>query len=281
MSTTASWICPSCGRNVSTTYCPDCGESPPHAHDLTLRGLFKQLFHAFSDIDGRLIRSFRRLVSRPGLLTMAFIRGQRMEYIGPLQLFFMANVLFFALQSLTHTNIFSSTLDSHLHAQDWSPAAQHLVANRLQVEHTTLLQYAPVFDTAVIVNAKALIILMVLPFSLLLGIFFHGARRPFVAHVMFAMHFYAYMLLVFCVSLLFSAADSFFGGSGLNSPWMDNALTLFNMAASAIYLYFATDVVYGACGLVRIGKIAILTIAVASLIPGYRFAIFLITLYST
>lgn len=281
MSVTTQWVCPTCGSAVSTSYCPNCGESPPHAHDLTLRGLFSQLFHAFSDIDGRLIRSFRRLLSRPGLLTLAFIRGQRMEYIGPLQLFFMANVLFFALQSITHTNIFSSTLDSHLHLQDWSSTAQHLVDSRLAAMHTSLERYAPIFDTAVVVNAKALIILMVLPFSLLLGIFFYGARRPFVAHVMFAVHFYAFMLLVFCLSLLISAGDMFFGGGGLNSARIDNVLTIFNMAASAAYLYFATNVVYGACGIFRIAKIATLTIAVAALIPGYRFVIFLITLYST
>jgi hypothetical protein len=72
--------------SVFTPYCPACGESPPSARDLTLRSLFDQLFRAFSNIDGRLIRSFRYLVTRPGMLTVAYVQGRRMSYIGPLQL---------------------------------------------------------------------------------------------------------------------------------------------------------------------------------------------------
>jgi hypothetical protein len=110
-----SWTCPACNSTLSTHYCPDCGESPPSPRDLTLLGLSHQLFHAFSSIDGRLMRSFRCLMTRPGALTVAYVQGRRLGYLGPFKLFLVANLLFFAMQSLTSTNIVSSTLDSHLH----------------------------------------------------------------------------------------------------------------------------------------------------------------------
>lgn len=125
---TQPWTCPTCNGTLSTPYCPACGESPPSARDLTLRGLFRQLFHAFSSIDGRLIRSFRCLVTRSGGLTVAYVQGRRMTYLGPFQLLLVANVLFFAMQSLAKANIVSSTLDSHLHNQDWHTVAQRLVS---------------------------------------------------------------------------------------------------------------------------------------------------------
>ena len=275
------WACPTCKSVVSTPYCPACGERRQNENDLTLYSLFNQLFRAFSSIDSRLIRSFRNLLRHPGLLTVAYIRGQRMPYTGPFQLFLIANIFFFAIQSLTNTNIVSSQLDSHLYNQDWSVLARRLVSHRLEEIQTTVDFYAPIFNQAVILNAKSLIILMVVPFSLLLPMLFYRARRPFVAHIVFSLHLYTFLLLLFCVSLAIAAIDMLFGGAGLNSATMDNILSVFNLTACAMYLYIATGNVYGGSGMIRAAKIAILAPAVAGILLGYRFVIFLITLYST
>src|SRR6185503_1276216 len=110
--------------------------------------------------------------------------------------------LFFALESLTSTNVVSSTLDSHLHTQDWSAVAQRLVSARLTEMGTTIDVFAPVFDRAIVQYAKSLIILMVLPFAAVLPVVFRRNRKPFGVHVVFALHFYAFLLLLFCCSLL-------------------------------------------------------------------------------
>jgi hypothetical protein len=234
-----------------------------------------------SSIDGKLLRSFRFLVTRPGALTVAYVEGRRMKYLGPFQLLLLANVLFFAAQSLTGTNIAASTLDSHLHHQDWQGVAQRLVSHRLDTTGTTLDLYAPAFDQANLLHAKSFIILMVLPFALLLPILFYSGRKPFVAHAVFSLHFYAFLLLLFCVLLAVAAIDVWLGGFGLNSPNMDNALTLINLAACAIYLYAATGKAYGARGAPRVVKALILSLAVTGILLGYRFVLFLLTLYTT
>jgi hypothetical protein len=266
---------------MSTPYCAQCGESPLAAHELTVRGLCSQFFQAVSSVDGRLIRSFRCLVNQPGALTLAYVRGQRIPYIGPFQIFLIANVLFYVVQSLTNTNIFSSTLDSHLHHQDWSAYAQSLVSSRLALMRTTLEAYAPVFNQAVSINAKWLVILMVPPFTLLLPIVFHRERQPFVTHLVFSLHLYAFLLLLFCVSIAVSAVDVLAGGAGLRSDRMDNILSVINLAACFIYLYLAAGTVYGVSGVARGIKAAALSLVVAALVLGYRFALFLITLYMT
>ena len=204
-----------------------------------------------------------------------------MGYLKPFQLFFIANVLFFAVQSLTNTNIVSSTLDSHLHTQDWHAAAQRLVSHRLETLQTSLNRYAPIFDQAILLHAKSFIILMVLPLALLLPALFHRNRQPFVAHAVFSLHFYAFLLLLFCVSLAVVAVNLQLGGAGLNSTRMDNVLSVINLAASATYLYLATGTVYGARGAVRIVKALTLALAVAGILLGYRFILFLLTLYTT
>ncbi len=118
MSASEAWTCPSCRTEVTTPFCPGCGERPLRPRDLTFRGLVEMVVLAISRIDVRLIRSVRLLVTQPGALTAAFRQGQRKPFIGPIALFLVANVLFFAVQSLTRMKIFSTSIDMHLHVPD-------------------------------------------------------------------------------------------------------------------------------------------------------------------
>jgi hypothetical protein len=275
------WTCPSCHQAVSTPFCPRCGEEPVSPRDLTLRGLAEKLLHALTSIDARAARSARCLVLSPGELTMSWTRGVRKPYVAPFQLFLLANVIFFALQWLTGANVFSSTLDSHLHHQDWSELAQSLLARRLEAKHVSFDSYAPVFDRAVVLNAKSLIVLMALPFALLLPLVFLRERRPFMAHWVFSLHLYTFLLLLFCVALLAATLSRWAGMGGLESARVDTVLSLIQFAACALYLYLAIGPVYLARGPSRAVRAIVLAIAVGAIVLGYRFVLFLITLYGT
>ncbi len=278
MTVTEPWTCPTCNSTVSTPYCPDCGERPLRARDLTLGGLFHQLVEALTHVDGRIMASFRCLVGRPGVLTVAYLRGQRKPYIGPVPLFLIANALFFAAESLTHGMVFTTPLDSHLHTQPWSPVAEVLVSHRLAARQTTLDIYAPIFERAVAINARSLIMVMALSFVPVLSIVFHRSGRPLVAHAVLSLHLYAFLLLLFCVA---TAVEYWLGGAGSVPESLDEVISLTLLAACATYLYIATGAVYAASGAIRVLKVATLTVAVASIVLGYRFALLLITLYLT
>src|SRR5712671_3625833 len=84
------WTCPTCIKTVITSFCPECGECRLPANALTLRGFVSQVVHACTNIDGPLLRSFRCVLLRPGLLTVAYLDGQRKLYTLPLQLFLVA-----------------------------------------------------------------------------------------------------------------------------------------------------------------------------------------------
>lgn len=275
------WMCPSCKVLVPTLFCPRCGEEPLAASDLSVRGLATKIFHAVTSIDARAARSARLLLAHPGELTLAWISGIRKPYVAPFQLFLLANVLFFAVQWATGENVFSSSLDSHLHQQDWSELARSFLSRRLEVTQTTAAQFAPVFDRAVVLNAKSLILLMALPFALLLPIAFLRARRPFMTHVVFALHLYTFLLLLFCVALLAAKLSALLGFGGLSRPAVDNVLSAVNVTACATYISLAIRPVYGAAGPQRVVKAIALALAVSAIVVGYRFALFFITLYGT
>ena len=218
---------------------------------------------------------------QPGNLTVAFQRGQRKSFLMPLQMFFIANIFFFAMQAWTGAQIFSTPLESHLRNDIWGTVAQHLVTRHLAAANTSADLYAPVFNHAVAVNSKSLIILMAMSFALLLPIVFLRSRCPFVVHVVFSLHLYVFVLLLFCLALTFVGVDTWLGGTGLDSSGFDHALSVILLLACAAYLYKAIGTVYGTRGAHRILKVALLTVALAVIVLAYRFVLLPITLYRT
>jgi hypothetical protein len=264
---TVAWTCPSGHGLVGTPFCPECGERPLLARELTLGGLAGQLFQALTSVDGRLLRSLRSLVVKPGLLTISFLQGRRKPYIGPVSLFLVTNVLFFATESLTGGTVFTTPLDSQLHTQPWSPLARTLVTHRLDALQMTAAQFAPRFDAAIALHARSLILLMALSFALLPAMVFRRGRHPFAAHAVFSLHLYAFMLLLFCLGTMVPIT-------------LDYAVSIALVLACGVYLYFAIGAVYGGSRPARVLESAALTTGVAAIVLGYRFALLLITLYS-
>jgi hypothetical protein len=276
-----TWTCPSCDQRRTGRFCPQCGEERLRPHDLTLGDLAIRFAENVSSIDGKLFRSFRWILTAPGALTAAHVRGERRAFIGPLALFFIANGVFVLLQSLMDVHTLSSPLDSHLHEQDWGGLAQTWVAQRLGATGETLAAYSAVFDEAVMFNARALMILMVAAFIPLPLVLFFGTHRSFGVHVVFALHLYVFVLALLCVALLIAEANLLLGGGGLRSVAVDTALSIFNLVACAAYSYLAIGPVYGSGGAPRIAKAAALALAIGAIFVGYRFAIFAITLFTT
>lgn len=276
-----AWTCPACKRETTSKYCVTCGEQLRDPRDLTWRGLVSLVFHAFSPVDGKVLRSFRVLLTFPGRLTAAFQEGLRNPYMGPFQIFLLANVLFFALQSVSAFNIFTQPLDYRLHDQPWSDLGRELVDGRLKQTGRTFAAYAPVFNQAVTVNAKSFIGLMVPPFALLLPLVFWRPSRPFAVHFVFSLHFYAFLLVLFCVPLAVMALDKALGGTGLMPLDVDLGVTIVLVLACAFYLYLAIRPVYESDGVLRIAQAILMTAAMAMIFQVYRFALLPITLYTT
>lgn len=269
-----TWTCPTCRREQHVQYCPDCGERVLHAHDLTLYGLAEQAVEAVAHLDGRVLHTFRSLLLRPGLLTESYMRGQRKPILAPPQVFLIANLVFFGFQSIFHVNVFSNPLESQLGNQFYTGLATRLVAARLDVLHTTQELYAPVFDHAVMVNAKSLIILMTPPCAILASLLFYARRRPFVTHVVFAIHFYAFWLIFFCgaVPLLAITLVLFMSASGirLSSSAMDGITSYTLVICAVAYLYVAAGRVYEEHGAGRLLKVLVLAVASGVTVIGYR-----------
>jgi hypothetical protein len=95
--------CQNCGSPLQGPYCSACGQ-----HDVDYSDSF---WHIVEDglegalhFDGKFFKSARYIFTRPGFLTTEFISGCRVRYMHPVRLYIFASFLFFAVSLLTSHN---------------------------------------------------------------------------------------------------------------------------------------------------------------------------------
>jgi len=97
------WIdasaCTNCGTALAGSYCSSCGQkTAPLAP--TLGYFAHELTHELLHVDGKIFRSLRLLLTRPGFLTREIFAGRRASYVSPIRLYLIASILSFAISGL-------------------------------------------------------------------------------------------------------------------------------------------------------------------------------------
>ena len=137
------------------------------------------------------------------------------------------------------------------------------------------------FDSAVEVNAKALVVLFVPPCALFAWLISLGRGRRGGVHWVFALHFVAFWLLLQRARTARRFVRRWCAeGCGISEKLLDPIASWLLMALSALWVYRAFGRVYGG-GLARRVLGAAFIAFLIPVIRVYRFAVFLITLYTT
>jgi hypothetical protein len=88
-------LCTNCGASFATRFCGECGQERLPDDDLTLRAFARKAAHDVLDVDSTLVRTLRRLMTKPGALTVDFVAGRRKAWVGPVKLYLMVAVAYF------------------------------------------------------------------------------------------------------------------------------------------------------------------------------------------
>jgi len=80
-------------------FCPNCGQKTND--ELTIGVLFYNTISNYFSFDARFIKSFIPLMFKPGYLAKEFIRGKRLLYLHPAQMYLFISVVFFFIFSFT------------------------------------------------------------------------------------------------------------------------------------------------------------------------------------
>ncbi|MBA3890353.1 MAG: DUF3667 domain-containing protein [Gemmatimonadaceae bacterium] len=240
--------CPHCGRPIADRYCEACGEMRASMRSRSLREFAAEAFETVTNADSRVWSTVTLLFGRPGELTVAYMEGDRNAFVRPLQLFLFANILYFVMASWLGMQSFQTPLLVHLSQTVHSGIALQLVREHLAESAVTQREYIQAFNARAAVQAKTLIIVMVPIWALLLAAVQFRRRVPSSQHLVFAMHFFAAMLVINVAQELAvnqPLVALWQHGSTPRAEDLDGVVTLVNFTLLALYLAIALPVAYG------------------------------------
>jgi len=163
--------CKNCNNPLpgQATYCPVCGQSVKEITRPWLE-VMKELSSELFDFDGRMTRSMRLLLTRPGFLSHEYTHGRRASYTSPIRMYLVISLLFFFVLPLILPDT-TETLPGH--------------------------------EVSVDLYSQAMFALLPL-FALLLKIFYR--QSYYLAHLVFAIHLFSVVYIVFAAILSIEAA---------------------------------------------------------------------------
>lgn len=276
--------CVSCGRATDTPFCPWCGERRPDARRHTLKAFFEETLPALVDFDGRLVRSMRVLFDRPGELTVRYMRGERANWIPPLRVFLVMNVVFFLAAGVFHVKSLDTPLKVQLEQQWYSRWIAPLVVRRLAARQLSMDQYAASFDALTAAQARTLVILMVPMFAGLLALVNARRRRPALHHLAHAFHSMAALLgiAVTVWAAIYLAAVVLYFGFSYQLRGGDGPVSAIMVVAIGAYFAASQERAYGDSRAAAIAKGLLLALLYGAVILQlYRPVLFFVTFWTT
>jgi hypothetical protein len=274
-------LCPSCGTQLQGEYCHACGERRFSKSDYSLSRFFEQSVDLLTHYDSKFYRSIALLVAKPGFLTEEYFKGRRVDYVKPLQLFVLINIVYFFAVSLLGWNTFATHLDLHRGNAYYGSLATSMVESRIQERNTTFVEYQTHFDHTSATLSKTLIFTMIPLLALLLQLLYWRPRRYFVENLIFSIHFFAFLLLyITATEMLLALAFKLLGTSSQDvTKYADIVATVSTAAGTFTYLVLALKRVRGQSILLTLTKSALVTYMSFWLLWTYRFILFLSCYY--
>jgi hypothetical protein len=92
--------CENCGHPLGQQdhYCPGCGQKALPEH-LTFRYFAREFLNNYFSFDSKFFKTMWPLLVRPGFLSSEFLKGRRIRYINPIQLFIFSSFIYFLINS--------------------------------------------------------------------------------------------------------------------------------------------------------------------------------------
>jgi hypothetical protein len=239
--------CRNCGTALAGRYCHSCGQKAVSLF-VSLGAFVADAVQQYVDIDGKIVRTMKLLVTAPGMLTIELLEGRRVRYLTPVRLYLFWSVLFFGLSGLTA----SSSKPRPVVKVQVSPPAELALTPSYESEHPILarvvksgqrLQQNPGIVREKLGAWWPTVMFVLVPFFALMVWMVHARRsRFYLPHLYFAIHAHAFVFfLLLVVSLTRTTVPLITGGFRLPGGWV----TIGTMLAILGYLTASLRRVYG------------------------------------
>jgi hypothetical protein len=277
----AEHVCKSCGNSFKGFYCNACGEKVLEPKDRSFRTFLSNILIAITFADSKFIQTLWLIIKKPGFLSSEYAEGRRVNYLRPLQLFFILNLVYFLFPVL---QLFNSSLRTQINYLFHSGWVQGLVVDRLVKEHESYRGFELIYNDKTTGLAKLLVIVFVILASLPLSLIFRKKDRYFTDHVTLSVELACFNIFVNAISLsaLLWVVNLLlrFSGSGWEGYLNDTTLTVIFVSTNLYFLYRASQAFYGQKGLSLITKSLLGIVGLFLALEGYRLMLFFVTFWS-
>lgn len=275
-------VCKSCGNTFAGLYCNHCGEKVLEARDRKFRIFFGKVLISTTFVDNRFARSIWLSIIRPGFLSREYVDGRRVNYMRPLQVFFILNLVYFLFPGVLQ--MFNSTLYTQLHVLPHKNIAKAVVNAKLQSEGISFIGFELMYNDTTRGLAKLLVVVFVFLASLPLSIIFRKRNRYFMDHLALSVELSSFNLAVNAIflSVLFWLLNTVMHWTGFGGYEYLNDITLTVMFISTnVYFLFKAGVnFYNQRGALLMLKASVGILGLFLALEGYRFILFFITVWS-
>jgi hypothetical protein len=236
--------CRHCDAPLTGPYCAACGQKALEVDALTARVIAAEAWQHVSELDFKTLRTLRALLV-PGKLAADYVGGRRQPYVSPLKVYLLCGTIFFFAAPYT-----GFTLDTIVGADRAglltaavTDAVTRSGLSREHFEDRFEIRFQSVYTASLVISVAVV--------ALLNALFFRRQRRPAAVHVVFALHYVAFLYLLGMLAGGISTATA------LPSPY--TLPLLYSLLAP--YLYSALRRVYADTG----GRTAIKTAAILAI----------------
>lgn len=194
-------VCDNCGTTLLGAYCHQCGQSAEPPPD-SVRKLMAALVSDVFNFNSRTARSLRHLMTRPGMLTRAYVDGARVRYTHPLQLYLIAAAVFFLVNSFRPFVRVAETgglITSSLSVMRAGKVMEAEDSAAIHAKGLTMETFRERFRLGATGNLPTFMIGSILLFALALAAFYWRVPHAALTHLLFSLHWCAFYLLLMVV----------------------------------------------------------------------------------
>jgi len=258
--------CLNCGTIVTGNFCQNCGQENIEVKE----SFFQIVYHFIEDIthfDGKLIKTLKLLISKPGFLTKEYVAGKRATYIHPIRMYIFISAVFFLFifsgeQKIVDVNTNQTKSSSIVFGDStYNTVAQYDSAQKmLPIKKRDKWLTAKLTKQQILINNKygndqnkilaalidnfkhnfSKILYLSLPiFAFFLWVLYKRNKSYYFAdHMIFSIHLYcAYFIIIFVYTILEQVVKFFTASKGV--------LELIYGFTLLLYFYKAVRFFYG------------------------------------
>ena len=277
--------CPNCSATVHGPFCAQCGQETV----ITIprwREFAHEYATQFVSLDGRLWRTLRLLLFQPGALTLEFIAGRRRRFVRPLPLYLSTSFLLFLLLTVFPAEVVRINVDPAREAASSVkpvPSQSAIVQVDGPEDLAWLERLFPNFTRtqqrfksdpqearkrlteAFTAKLPGAVFVLVPLFAVGSRLLYRRRRRPYMEHLLFALHLHAFVFLTLALAFLLPGVDK--TGWLLPLWWLYLALALRRVFAGRLWpqLLRAAVLTFGHGLLLTVALIVALLLAIPAI----------------